>query len=59
MNKHKKKFLKLFSSSYLLFFLLPYNLLYATTKKIINQNLTKEQKKLCSMNQRKVHSLVL
>jgi len=58
MNNYRRNFLKLFSSSYL-FFLLPYNLLHSTTKKIINKNLTKEQKKLCLMNIRKDHSLVL
>jgi len=46
MNNNKRKFLQLFSLSCLSVILLPYNLLYSTTKKIINQNLTKEQKKI-------------
>ena len=46
IKNHRRKFLKLFSLSYLSVFLLPYNLLYSATKKIINQNLTKEQKNI-------------
>ena len=46
MYNYKRKFLKLFSLSYLSVLLLPYNLLYSTTKKIINQKLTKEQKNI-------------
>ena len=47
MMKHKRrKFLEFFSFSYLSIFLLPYNMAYAVTKKIINPNLTKEQKKI-------------
>ena len=46
MNKHKRKFLELFGLSYLSVILLPYNLLFSVTKKIINPNLTKEQKKI-------------
>ena len=46
MNTYKRKFLKIFGLSYLSVILLPYNLLQAVTKKIINQNLTTEQKKI-------------
>ena len=46
MIKDRRKFLQLFSLSYLSVLLLPYSLLYSATKKIINQNLTKEQKKI-------------
>ena len=41
-----RKFLKLFGLSYLSIFFFPYKILYAATKKIINQNLTEEQKKI-------------
>ena len=43
---NRRKFLELISFSYLSVLLLPFNLLHATTKKIINQNLTAEQKKI-------------
>ena len=46
MNNNRRKILKLFGSSYLAALFLPYNLLYSVTKKIINPNLTKEQKKI-------------
>ena len=46
MINRRRKFLQLFSLSYLSVLLLPYNLLYSSTKKIINKNLTKEQKKI-------------
>ncbi len=46
MNTYRRKFLKIFGLSYLSVILLPYNLLQAVTKKIINQNLTTEQKKI-------------
>ena len=47
MMKHKRrKFLEFFSFSYLSIFLLPYNMAYAVTKKIINPNLTDKQKKI-------------
>jgi len=46
MIKDRRKFLQLFSLSYLSVLLLPYSLLYSATKKIINQNLTKEQKNI-------------
>jgi peptide-methionine (R)-S-oxide reductase len=46
MNKSKREFLVLFGLSYLSVHLLPYKLLYSATKKIINPNLTKEQKKI-------------
>ena len=42
----KRKFLKLFGSSLLVFFLFPYKLSYSKSKKIINQNLTDEQKNI-------------
>ena len=42
----KRKFLKLFGSSFLVFFLFPYKFLYSQSKKIINQNLTDEQKNI-------------
>jgi peptide-methionine (R)-S-oxide reductase len=42
----KRKFLKLFGSSFLVFFLFPYKFLYSKSKKIINQNLTDEQKNI-------------
>ena len=40
----KRNFLKLFGFSYLLFLFLPYKILYSSTKKIINPNLSKTQK---------------
>ena len=42
----RREFLKLFSTSVLSFLLLPYKFLYSATKKIINQNLTNEQKNI-------------
>ena len=42
----RREFLKLFSLPFLAFFLLPYKFLYSKTKKIINQNLTDEQKNI-------------
>ena len=46
MENFKRKFLKLFGLSCLSVVLLPYNLLYSSTKKIINPKLTEEQKKI-------------
>jgi len=46
MNSHRRKFLELFGLSYFSVILMPYNLLYSANKKIINPNLTKEQKKI-------------
>ena len=46
MNNFRRKFLKLFSFSYLSFIILPFNILNAATKKIINPNLTEEQKNI-------------
>ena len=46
MSNSKRKFLELFGLSYLSVILLPYNLLYSAAKKIINPNLTEEQKKI-------------
>ena len=40
----RRKFLKLFGLSFLTFFILPYKFLFAVSKKIINKNLTDEQK---------------
>jgi len=42
----KRKFLKLFGSSFLAFFLLPFKISFSETKKIINKNLTDEQKNI-------------
>ena len=42
----RRKFIKLFGTSIFTIFLLPYKFLYSKTKKIINQNLTKEQKNI-------------
>ncbi len=46
MKNFRRKFLKLLGLSYLSLVLLPYNLLYSATKKIINPELTEEQKKI-------------
>ena len=46
MKNFRRKFLKLFGLSYLSAVLLPFNLLYSATKKIINPKLTEEQKKI-------------
>ena len=46
MRIFRRKFIKLLGLSYLFTALLPYRLLYSTTKKIINQNLTEEQKEI-------------
>ena len=46
MKKFRRKFLKLLSFSFLSIVILPINLLNAATKKIINPNLTEEQKKI-------------
>ena len=42
----RRRFLKLFSLSYLVAISLPYNILYSATKKIINKNLTVAQKNI-------------
>jgi peptide-methionine (R)-S-oxide reductase len=42
----RRKFLKLLGLTYLSYFILPYRTLYSVTKKIINPNLTDEQKKI-------------
>ena len=44
MKTFRRKILKLLGYSYLSIVLLPYNFLYSSTKKIINPNLSKEQK---------------
>jgi peptide-methionine (R)-S-oxide reductase len=46
MKNFKRDFLKLFGLSFLSTIILPYNLLHATAKKIINPDLTEEQKKI-------------
>ena len=46
MINKKRNFLKLSGLSFLSLVLLPYKLLYSATKKIINQNLTDEQKNI-------------
>jgi len=46
MKYFKRKFLKLFGLSSLLLVISPYSFLYAVTKKIINPDLTEEQKKI-------------
>ena len=42
----RRKFLKVLGTSFLIFISLPYKFLYSTTKKIINRNLSKEQKNI-------------
>jgi len=42
----RRNFLKLFGASLFSFLLMPYKFLYSATKKIINQNLTDEQKNI-------------
>ena len=44
--KHRRKFFKVLGFAYLSVIILPYNLLYAATKKIINPKLSEEQKKI-------------
>ena len=46
MNDYRRKLLKFFGLSYLSVFLLPFDLLYSKTKKIINPNLSEEQKRI-------------
>jgi peptide-methionine (R)-S-oxide reductase len=46
MKKIRRKYLKLFAISCVSLFILPYKLLLSATKKIINPNLTDEQKKI-------------
>ena len=46
MKNLRRKFVKLLGFSYLSVIFLPYNLLHAVNKKIINPNLTNEQKKI-------------
>ena len=46
MKIFRRKFLKILGLSYLSTLLLPHNLLYAVTKRIINPNLTEKQKKI-------------
>ena len=46
MKKFRRKFLKLFGFSYSLLILTPYNFLYSATKKIINPDLSDQQKNI-------------
>ena len=46
MKNSKRNFLKLFGLSILSVFFLPYRLLYSTTKKIINPDLSDQQKNI-------------
>ena len=46
MKNSKRNFLRLFGLSFLSILLSPYQLLYSATKKIINQNLSDEQKNI-------------
>ena len=46
MKIFRRRLLKLLGLSYLSVIFLPYNFLYATAKKIINPNLTEEQKEI-------------
>ena len=46
MKKFRRKFLRLISLSCFSVFILPYNLLHAAAKKIINSNLSDEQKNI-------------
>ena len=46
MKNLRREFFKIFSLSSLLLILLPYKLLYSASKKIINKNLTEQQKKI-------------
>ena len=42
----RRDFLKFLGSSFLIYLSLPYKLLYSATKKIINPNLSEDQKKI-------------
>ena len=46
MSNYRRKFLEIFGLTFLSFIIVPYNLLYSVTKKILNPNLTNEQKKI-------------
>ena len=46
LNKTRRLFSKLFGITIFSYLLLPYKFLYSATKKIINKNLTEEQKKI-------------
>ena len=46
LNKTKRLFFKLFGITIFSYLLIPYKFLYSATKKIINKNLTEEQKKI-------------
>tara|TARA_Y100000590_G_scaffold263972_1_gene296539 strand:+ start:350 stop:823 length:474 start_codon:yes stop_codon:yes gene_type:complete len=46
LNKTRRLFFKLFGITIFSYLLIPYKFLYSATKKIINKNLTEEQKKI-------------
>ena len=46
MSNYRRKFLEIFGLTFLSFIIVTYNLLYSVTKKILNPNLTNEQKKI-------------
>ena len=46
----RREFIKILSLSLFSFFLMPYKIIYAASKKIINQNLTEEQKNVLFNN---------
>jgi len=46
VSNYRRKFLEIFGLTFLSFIIVPYNLLYSVTKKILNPNLTNEQKKI-------------
>ena len=46
MRNFRRDFLRMLGMSYITTILFPYRILYSATKKIINQNLTEEQKKI-------------
>ncbi|MDC0903308.1 peptide-methionine (R)-S-oxide reductase MsrB [Pelagibacteraceae bacterium] len=50
MKKNKRNYLKLLSTTFLISFLFPYKFIFAVTKKVINPELTKEQKKIMFKN---------
>ena len=55
MKSFRRKFLKI---SCLSFFMFPYSFSYSATKKIINQNLTDEQKKIIEEHEAFVKKLI-
>ena len=59
MNNNRRNFLDFLGLSYLSIILLPYNLLYSATKKIINPNLSDAQKKIMFSQPNKAPYIVL